>query len=81
MVQLELIILVLRDKHEESLEGMQKNSHNRTKRLCREGYTQGKGESNRWTDSQELIVPEINETLIGYKIEMFSTILILMDPS
>ena len=40
-----------------------------------------KGESNRWTDSQELIAPEINETLIGYKIEMFSSILILMDPS
>ena len=32
-------------------------------------------------DSQELIAPEINETLIGYKIEMFSSILILMDPS
>ena len=40
-----------------------------------------KGESNRWTDSQELIAHEINETLIGYKIEMFSSILILMDPS
>ena len=65
----------------ESLKGMQKNSHNRTKRLCRKGYTQGKGESNQWTDSQELIAPEINETLIGYKIEMFSSILILMDPS
>ena len=51
------------------------------KMLCREGYTQGKGESNRWTDSQELIAPEINETLIGYKFEMFSSILILMDPS
>ena len=36
------------------------------KDICKE-----KGESNRWTDSQELIVPEINETLIGYKIEMF----------
>ena len=40
-----------------------------------------KGESNRWTDGQELIAPAINETLIGYKFEMFSSILILMDPS
>ena len=40
-----------------------------------------KGESNWWTDSQELIAPKINETLIGYKIDMFSSILILMDLS
>ena len=29
-----------------------------------------KGEGDRWTDRQELIAPEINNTLIGYKIEM-----------
>ena len=61
-------------------------------KLCRKiatieqtGYTERdickeKGEGDRWTDSQELIAPEIKETLIGYKIEMVSSILILMDP-
>ena len=40
------------------------------------GYTErdihkGKGESNQWTDSQELIAPEINKKLIGYKLRWF----------